>query len=176
MDLIEKTVESKVLFEGKIIKLRLDDIILPNGKPAKREVISHNGGCAVLPITDDGYILLVEQFRYPYKEVIFEIPAGKIDKNEDTKACAVRELKEETGCSAQSVEFAGVIYPSPGYTDEKIYIYIARGLNVSEASLDEDEFLNLKKFSIAEVMSMIETNVIKDAKTIVSVFKALHKI
>lgn len=171
MELTEKTAKEKQIFNGKIIKVSVDDIILPNGKKAKREVVSHNGGCCIVPLTSDNEILLVEQFRYPYKEIVWEIPAGKKEQGEDPRNCAIRELREETGAFSEEIIDLGIIYPSPGYTDEKIYLYLAKNIEIGEMSLDEDEFVNVKAFKLEKLLEMIENNEIKDSKTIIGILR-----
>lgn len=173
MQLTEKTLQSNLKFDGKIIKVYLDDIELPNGKTATREFVKHNGGAGVLPISKDGKIALVKQFRYPYKEVIYEIPAGKIDLGEKPFDCVVRELKEEVGGVSNNIIDLGIVYPSPGYTSEKIYIYLAKDTVYQTQHLDEDEFLNVEYFDLNQVLQMIDDNQIKDSKTIIAVLKSL---
>jgi ADP-ribose pyrophosphatase len=172
MDLTEKQINAQYIFSGKIINLRVDDALLPNGKTAKREIVEHGGGVAVLPLTDDNEILMVEQFRYPYMETVLEIPAGKRDKSEEPLICGIRELKEETGATAESFEFLGELYPSPGYCGEVIYMFLARGLSYGETNPDEDEFLNIKKIPLEKAAEMVLSGEIKDAKTQAAVLKA----
>ena len=165
----EKTVSENYIYRGKILSLRCDDAILPDGKPCKREIVEHSGGAAVLAKTEKG-IALVRQFRYAYHEEIYEIPAGKLNKGEDPMAAAARELTEETGLIATSLKLLSVLYPTPGYTNEKIYIYEAEGLQRGEGHLDEGEFLDVEYFSEEEVLAMIKGGTIKDAKTIAAMF------
>ena len=139
MEFKETTVKTEYLYKGKIIDLKLDDVILPDGKSAKREIVCHPGGSSVI-CEKDGKILLVKQFRAPYKEVILEIPAGKLNPGEDPKETAIRELEEEGGMKAERVEKMFDVYPSPGYTDEIIRIYKAVNPKKTQMNLDEDEF------------------------------------
>ena len=168
MNLTEKTVKQNVVFEGKIIRVRCDDAELPDGKPCKREVVDHAGGASVLYVRE-GKVLLVRQFRYPYMEETLEIPAGKLNPGEDPARTAARELAEETGWQPASVEHMFTIYPTPGYSAEKIYIYRAHGVSEGQVHPDEDEFVTAAFYPVDEVLSMIERGEIKDAKTIIAV-------
>ena len=168
MNLTEKTVRKNVVFEGKIIRVRCDDALLPDGKPCRREVVEHPGGASVLYVRE-GKVLLVRQFRYPYGEETLEIPAGKLDPGEDPAHTAARELAEETGWEPASVEHLYTIYPTPGYSAEKIYIYRARGAREGAAHLDEGEFLTAALYPVDDVLAMIERGEIRDAKTIIAV-------
>ena len=169
MDFKEKTQKENYIYKGKIVNLRRDDVILPNGKPAVREVIEHSGGSAVLCVKD-GKVLMVKQFRYPYKEEIWEIPAGKVNSGETPDQTAIRELKEEGGIVAEKVDKLFDVYPSPGYTGEIIRIYKAEGLTFGENKLDEDEFLTGKWFDVKTLKKMIDDKEIKDAKTLIALF------
>jgi ADP-ribose pyrophosphatase len=169
MNFNEKTIDTKEIYDGKIIKLELQTVELCNSNLAKREIIRHKGGVGVIPITENNEIIMVRQFRKAFEEELLEIPAGKIDKNEKPEACAVRELKEETGFSADKISFMTVMYPSPGYTDEKIYIYKAEGLKEGDISLDVDEFLNVEKYTLEEAVEMVKTGIVKDAKSIIAI-------
>lgn len=171
MDLTEKQLSSEYLFRGRIVSLRLDEAELPNGAHAKREVVEHNGGVAILALTDADEILMVEQYRYPYSEVVLEIPAGKRDGDEEPLVCGKRELKEETGASAREYRFLGELYPTPGYCGEIIYMYLATGLSYGETDPDEDEFLHLKKVPFWDAVDMILNGTIKDAKTQTAILK-----
>ena len=172
MNLIEKQLEAEYIYEGRIIKLRRDTALLPNGKTAVREVIEHNGGVCVAALTDDNEILFVTQFRYPYFETVLEIPAGKRDSaDEDPLTCGIRELKEETGATAEKFIPLGELYPSPGYCGEIIWLYAATGLTFGENDLDEDEFLNVERIPLEKAVNMILSGEIKDAKTQAAVLK-----
>lgn len=171
MDLTEKQLSSEYLFRGRIVSLRLDEAELPNGAHAKREVVEHNGGVAVLALTDADEILMVEQYRYPYSEVVLEIPAGKRDGDEEPLVCGKRELKEETGATAREYRFLGELYPTPGYCGEIIYMYLATGLSYGETDPDEDEFLHPKKVPFWDAVDMILNGTIKDAKTQTAILK-----
>lgn len=177
MDLTEKQLSKEYIFKGKIINLRKDEALLPNGKTAFREVVEHNGGVTVVPLTENSEVIMVEQFRYPYMETVLEIPAGKRDKDENPLDTGIRELKEETGATAQNYEFLGELYPSPGYCGEIIYMYLATGLSFGETNPDEDEFLNIKKIPLEKAVQMVLSGEIKDAKTQAAILKTyiMHK-
>ncbi len=171
--LAEKQVARKEIYDGQILHIVVDDIVLPNGSPAKREMALHNGAVCVVPITENGEIIMERQFRYPFDDVIWEIPAGKIDKDEcDPLAAAKRELLEETGYSSDNFRFIGIYYPSPAILTEKIYMYIATDLKKGEQELDEDEFLEVTAVPFVVVVNMILSNEIPDGKTQAAVLKA----
>lgn len=173
MKLTETTKKQEYMFKGKIINLRVDEAILPDGKTATREVVEHPGGVCILPLTDNNEIVLVRQFRYPYMSELLEIPAGKRDKsNESPLECGKRELKEETGATAKEYISLGELYPSPGYVDEVIYMYLARGLEFGEDNRDEDEFLNVEIIPFEKALDMVLTGEIKDSKTQTAILKA----
>lgn len=172
MEFEEKTLSEQYLYEGKILKLRKDEITLPDGNNALREVVEHSGGSAIL-CEKEGKILLVKQFRYPYKEELWEIPAGKLNEGEDPIETAIRELKEEGGVIASSVEKMFEVYPSPGYTDEIIRIYRASGIKEDVQSLDEDEFLRAEWFDKRTLKQMIKNGEIKDGKTLIALLAIL---
>lgn len=167
MDYIEKTVKKNYVFKGKILTVRCDDALLPDGTPCTREIIEHNGGACVL-YEENGKILLVRQYRYPYAESIYEVPAGKMDKGEDPLSTAARELEEEGGVRAKRFELLFVDYPSPGYTNEKIYIYRAYDGERIGAHLDEDEFLDAEFIPVEKVKEMLKNGEICDGKTIIA--------
>jgi ADP-ribose pyrophosphatase len=172
MILTEKQKNKNYIYKGKILNLRCDDILLPSGVEAKREIIEHSGGSAILLINENNEVLFVRQFRYAYNEELLEIPAGKLNIGEKPISAAIRELKEETGYVADIKEY-GVVYPSPGYTNEKIYLFLALNYKVGECSLDEDEFLNLEYIHLNKVIKMIDDGEIKDSKTIIAIQKYL---
>lgn len=171
MNLEEKQLSFDYRFKGRIINLRVDEALLPNGATATREVVEHNGGICVVPITEKGEVLMVEQYRYPYGEVIMEIPAGKRDGDEEPLEGGKRELREETGAVAENYTFLGELYPTPGYCGEVIYMYLATGLSYGETDPDEDEFLNVKKIPLEKAVEMIMKGEIKDAKTQTAILK-----
>ena len=171
MKLKETTVEKHYLYRGKIVNFRCDDALLPDGTPCKREVVEHPGGASVLCVRE-GKILLVKQFRYAYGEELYEIPAGKLERGEDPAAAAVRELEEETGIRAR-VRMLYLLYPTPGYTNEKIYIYRAEGVKEGRVHLDDGEFLTSAFYPLEKTAEMIERGEIKDAKTVVAIQRVL---
>ena len=164
MELMEKTVESRVLFEGKIITVRLDKAELPNGRVASREVVEHPGGVAILPLFDDGTVSLVRQFRYPFQEVVAELPAGKLERGEDHRLAALRELEEEVGASCGRLTYLGCLYSSPGFS--------AQELTEGACHPDEDEFLSVERIPFSALVEQVRQGEIKDAKTVALVLKA----
>ncbi|KAB2333756.1 NUDIX domain-containing protein [Bacillus mesophilum] len=163
----EKTIKTESIFNGRIISLQVDDVELPNGKQAKRELIKHPGAVAVLAVTDDQKIIMVEQYRKALEKTIVEIPAGKLEQGEDPQECAKRELEEETGYEAAEWSLLTSFYTSPGFADEIVHLYIAKGLTQKEnsAELDEDEFVNLMELTLAEAEQLVDEQRIYDAKT-----------
>ena len=173
MNLQEKRLKSKTVYKGRVVNLEVDEVMLPNGKKSYRECVRHSGGAAVLLIKENA-VLLVKQFRYLYGKPIYEIPAGKLNVGEDPKVAAVRELEEETGFRANLTHLLD-IYPTPGYTDEIIHIYLAESFDATRQKLDEDEFLEYSFVDITTVLKMIDDGEIKDAKTIAALYKYLLK-
>ena len=171
MDLTEKQVESQVVYDGAIIRVRLDRAQLPNGRVARREVVEHPGGVAVLPLDGDGNILMVRQFRYPFQKVLLELPAGKLERGEDPEQCAVRELSEEVGAAGE-LRFLGAIYPSPGVYGETLYLYLAQNLTFGQAHPDEDEFLQVERVPFGQAVDMILSDRLRDGKTVCAILKA----
>jgi len=167
VDLTEKTLSKNYVFNGKIINVRNDDAALPDGTPCKREIVEHSGGACILYVKE-GKVLFVRQYRYAYGEVVLEIPAGKLNQGEDPKQAAYRELIEEAGVTAATIDLLHVIYPSPGYTNEKIYIFEASGGKEGDSHPDEDEFLEVEYIPLGKVKEMLKNGEIKDAKTIVA--------
>ena len=172
MNIKEKQLNYEYLYKGKIINLRRDEALLPDGTTALREVVEHNGGVCVLAITDDEEILFVRQFRYPYFEEILEIPAGKRNSlTEDPFECGKRELLEETGAVAKDYLFLGELYPTPGYCGEKIWLYAAKNLTFQNPCPDDDEFLEIERISLKKAVDMVLSGEIKDAKTQAAILK-----
>ena len=164
---VEKTIKKDYVYRGKILNLRVDDALLENGAPCKREIVEHSGGACVL-YEEAGKILFVKQYRYAYGETVREIPAGKLNAGETPKEAAARELEEETGVKAERLELLYEIYPTPGYTNERIYIYRVHGGEKTQAHRDEDEFLDVEWIPLGEVKEMLKQGEIKDAKTIIA--------
>ena len=165
MNLTENTLDKVYVFKGRIINLRCDKVLLPNGNEATREVIEHPGGVCIAALTDENELLFVRQFRYPYKEVVLEVPAGKLNYGEDPLECGKRELLEETGAKAEKYTFLGELYPSPGYCGEIIYLYLAENLSFFDQKLDEEEFLEVERIPLDKAGQMVLNNEIADAKT-----------
>lgn len=172
MRLEEKTISSEQKYDGKIVKLFLDHAEVENGDTVTREVIKHPGGVCIVPLEEDGNVLFVRQFRYPHQRVLLEIPAGKLEYGEDHRACGLRELKEETGCTCDSFEYMGYLIPTPAYDTEIIHMYLARGLHSGEQKLDADEFLEVERIPLDKAVEMVLNNEIADAKTQVALLKA----
>lgn len=172
MNLTEKQLEKNYIYKGRILNLRNDTALLPNGKTANREIVEHNGGVCVAALTDENELIFVKQFRYPYMDEILELPAGKRDsKDEDPLACGIRELREETGATAEKIIPLGELYPTPGYCEEIIWLYLATGLSYGEQDTDEDEFLSVYKIPLKKAVEMVMSGEIKDAKTQTLVLK-----
>ncbi|MCH5323948.1 MAG: NUDIX hydrolase [Eubacterium sp.] len=172
MHLFEKTIESEVKYDGRILTVCSDTVELENGSTAYRDVIRHSGGVCVVPITDNNEVLMVRQFRYPFGAVLLEIPAGKLNECEDHYECGLRELEEETGCTCTSYQYLGCLYPTPAYCSEITHMYLATGLSDGKQHLDEDEFLEVEKIPLDKAIEMVLNNEIPDAKTQLALMKA----
>lgn len=169
--------ESKLVYEGRVIKVFKDTVTLPNGNTAHLDVARHPGASAVVPITAEGEFVLIHQYRYAANGYLYEIPAGKLDKKgEDPLECAKRELAEETGYSAVEWEKLVSINTTPGFSDEIIHIYLARGLTKGATNHEEDEVIELSIFTRKEIEEMLASGKITDAKTLVGIYAALKKI
>ena len=171
MDLTEKTLERNVLYQGAIVTLRRDRARLPDGREAFREVVEHPGGVAIVPLHDDNTVTLVRQFRYPFQQVMTELPAGKLDRGEDHRVCALRELEEETGLVPDDLTYLGCMRLSPGYSNEVLHIYLARGLHQGQAHPDEGEFLNVLRLPLRTLLDQVMAGELTDAKTVAGVLK-----
>lgn len=171
MNLEEKTVAVTPIFNGRIINLQVEDVVLPDGKMAKREVVKHPGAVAIIAQTNEHKIILVKQYRKALGRAIIEIPAGKLELNEDPSFCAKRELEEETEYICESIKFIQKFYTSPGFADELIYLFEATGLTKIENGLekDEDEFIQLMEVTLEEAIQLMEQEEIIDAKTILAI-------
>ncbi len=171
-NLLEKKHTSKQVYDGELLKVFKDEVILPNGKQASREYIKHIGAVGIVPLTDDNKVYVERQFRYPFNSVFTEIPAGKLDrKDEDHLIAAKRELKEETGLVANKWTFLGVFAPAVAYSDEAIWLYLAQDLHIESRNLDDDEFLDVTLVSLDELVEQILSGEITDGKTICALLK-----
>lgn len=171
MELTEKTLNSKVMFEGRILKMMVDDVELPDGSTSFREIVGHPGGVCVAPIDDDNNLYFVKQYRYPYHEIVLELPAGKLEKGMSPLDNGKRELKEEVGAEGYSFISLGQVYPSPGYTQEIIHLYACKIKNIGNQQLDQGEFLNVEKIHIDKAVEMVLNNQLPDSKTQIAVLK-----
>lgn len=172
----EKKISSERIYEGAILNLRRDTVTVPSGT-AHREVVEHNGAVAIVPVKDDGKIVMVKQFRYPSGQVLLEIPAGKIDKGETVpEDTARRELREETGYTAEKLHYLGKLNPSVAYTEEVIHLYAATGLTAGETEFDKDEALDILEYDYEEAFSMAASGQLVDAKTVAGIFMAKEQL
>lgn len=168
----EERLRSEEIYRGRILDVYKDTVLLENGTEAIREVVHHPGGACVVPLTSDGCVLMVRQFRYPHHTETLEVPAGKLEYGEDPLQCAVRELKEEVGGEAETLESLGSLFPTPAYDEEVIYMYLARQITeTSTQSLDADEFLDVVRIPLTDAVQMVMENRIRDAKTQIALLK-----
>lgn len=172
MDYFEQRIDRDDKYHGIIVDVHLDNVRLSDGSKARREVVEHPGGVTILPVDEASNCYMVRQFRYPAGHMMLEAPAGKLEYGEDHRECAVRELSEETGFTADELIYLGGFYTSPGFSSELLHVYLALGLHAGESHLDEGEFLNVEKHSLQALEQMIMNNEIEDAKTIIAVLKA----
>ena len=169
----ETTAASETIFDGFILHVRKDLVDLPNGEQAYREIIRHIGAVCVIPVTENGEVIVERQYRYPIARVTTEIPAGKLDSREEDRLDAIkRELREETGLSAEEWTYLGDYYGAPAYSDERISMYMARKLHTGHQDLDADEFLDVHRIPLKELVEQVMDGTIQDAKTQVAVLKA----
>lgn len=168
MNLLEKTIASQPIFAGRIIKVSVDTVELPDGSVSTREIVRHQGAVAVLPVDEEGQVWLVRQYRKPVERVLLEIPAGTLEPGEDPEQCAVRELEEETGLSAGSWEKILSYYSAPGFSDEYLHIYLARDLRPGHSHPDRDEFLEAVKMPWRDAYQAIFQGDIADGKSIIA--------
>lgn len=170
--LIEREKTTELIFDGRVLHLYRDEVTLPDGNTAIREYCKHQGGVCVIPLTDDGKVLCVRQYRYAHRKCLLEIPAGKLErKDTDIRAAALRELKEETGAECDELVYLGKTYPSPALMDEIIHIFFARGLHFGEINLDDDEFLECEAIELSKLVEMVCSGEICDAKTQIAVLR-----
>ncbi|MGN8896247.1 NUDIX hydrolase [Flavonifractor sp. HCP28S3_F3] len=171
MELWEKTVDSRTLFEGKIVTVKLDQAQLVNGAVVSREVVEHPGGVCILPLFDDGTVSIVRQFRYPFQQVVTELPAGKLEKGEAHRPAALRELEEEVGVTCGKLTYLGCLYLSPGFSSEVLHMYLAQELKQGQCHPDEDEFLETERIPFSALLEQVMSGEIVDAKTVALVLK-----
>ena len=170
-------IASKRVYTGKVISLDVDKVRFPDGSTGELEMIRHSGASAVVPFLsdprgEDPQILLIRQYRYAAEGYLYEIPAGRLDRGEDPLDCAARELKEETGCTAEQVDHLFSFYTTPGFTDEKIHVFMATGLVAGETKHEADEFLDLQPMLLSRALEMVEVGEIVDAKTALGILYA----
>lgn len=173
----KSTIASHRIYTGKVVALDVDQVRFPNGSTGEMEIVRHSGAAAILPFLsnpagDDPQIMLIKQYRYAADSFLYEIPAGTLEESEEPHACAVRELKEETGCVAERVEHLFTTYTTPGFTDEVIHTFMATGLTRGEAAREEDEFLTTETMKLSYALKLIQTNEIRDAKTMLAILFA----
>lgn len=166
---MEKYLNRKIIYEGKILRVELDQVECENGRLAYREIVRHHGGAGVLCVSEGNKVLLIKQFRYAYQEELYEIPAGKLEEKEEPFTTALREFEEETGNEALDMTYLTTIYPTCGYSDEKIYLYLVTKFKKTKTHFDEDEVIHSYWIDIEEVLQMIKEGSIKDAKTICAI-------
>ena len=174
-NLVERQLRSTTVYSGSVLRLRVDDVELPSGRRSRREVVEHPGGVAVVAVDRDSSVILVRQFRYPVRSALWEIPAGKLEPGEDPLRCAARELEEETGYRAGVLEEVVPFYTSPGFCDEVLHLFFARSLEPGDERPDEDEVIQTRRVSRAELDDMIARGEIRDGKTLLGLFMAIAR-
>ena len=166
---VEKTISQRRVYDGRILNVRVDEAVLPNGKTVTREVIEHHGACGIVAFDEDGKLLMVRQYRYPMACELLELPAGKIDPGETPDACAARELEEETGYRCEKLEYLMSLNTTVAFCDEAIDVFVARNLIPSHQHLDEDEVIHVERWSIEDLQKLIYTGKMTDAKTVAGI-------
>ena len=174
MELYEKKLTSKQIFDGKVVKLFVDTVELPDGSEAIREIVRHPGAVCVIPVTKDMDVVTVKQYRYAFEQIMLEIPAGKLEPGENPLEAVKRELEEESGVVAKKIEYLGEIFTTVAIFDEKIHLYLATELEFKNAHPDEDEFLEVETIPLSELYNMVMDGDIKDAKTQIAILKAYN--
>jgi len=175
MMLYEKKLTSKQIFDGKVVKLFVDTVELPDGREAIREIVRHPGAVCVIPVTNEGEVIMVKQYRYAFEQIMLEIPAGKLEPGEDPLEAVKRELEEESGVVANNIEYMGEIFTTVAIFDEKIHAYLATDLVFNNAHPDDDEFLEVERIPLKTLVDMVMNGEIKDSKTQICILKA-HKL
>lgn len=163
-------IKSEEMYSGKILKVHKDELAMPGGGTATREVVVKNNASAIVPVDENGNIIFVRQYRHPAEDMVLEIPAGTFEVGEDPHECAIRELEEEIGYKADGLTYVNWSYVSVGICTERIYLYIAENLKEGVQHLDEDEFIEVERYSLEDAVSMIYDGTIKDSKTMIGIF------
>lgn len=171
MDFFEERIDGREMYRGVIVNVRLDRARLDNGNIVNREVVEHPGGVAILALDEENNVTLVQQYRYPFHQVLLELPAGKLDAGEDHRPAAIRELSEETGLEAGELTYLGCLLASPGFCTERLHMYLARDLRKKESHPDEDEFLNVITMPFQQLLEQVMDGTVEDAKTVATVLK-----
>lgn len=166
----EKTLSTEKIYDGVILNLRRDKVTVKNDKTSYREIVEHAGGVVIAAITPEGKIPMVKQFRKAAEKAVLEIPAGKLEESEDPKEAALRELKEETGYTAESIDYVNSFYSSIGYSEEVLHLYIAKDLTAGDTDFDDNEAIDIYEYSIDDLMEMVMDGTVEDAKTIIAIF------
>ena len=174
MELYEKKLTSKQIFDGKVVKLYVDTVELPDGSEAIREIVRHPGAVCVIPVTKDMDVVTVKQYRYAFEQIMLEIPAGKLEPGEDPFEAVKRELEEESGVVAKKIEYLGEIFTTVAIFDEKIHLYLATELEFKDAHPDDDEFLEVENIHLEKLYELVMNGEIKDAKTQIAILKAYN--
>lgn len=169
---MEQCTSSSRVYDGRILNLRVDQLMLGNGKTAKREIIEHRGAAAIVPIIQDRDVVLVRQYRYAVATDLLEVPAGTMEQGETPEECAVRELEEETGYRCKEIEKILEFFPVPGYSTEKIHVYIAKGLSQSKMNTEDDEQISVEILPMENALEKVRSGEIHDAKSICALFRA----
>lgn len=172
MNYEEKTVSEVHVYSGNIIDVKKATVTLPDGREATRDIVRHPGASAVIPLSENGEMYMVRQYRKPIDKVSLEIPAGKLDRGENPHICAERELKEETGLAAKQIRRLVSVHSTPGFSDEVLHLYVATGLSEGDSCTDEDEFISTEKYPVSELLGMVLEGEITDAKSIIGIFLA----
>ncbi len=175
MQFKENTINSKEIFNGKIIKVRVDQVELANGRKATREIVEHSGGVVIIPVNDEGEILLVEQFRKPLDQTLLELPAGKLEPGEEPRKCASRELREETGYEAGQLKYLFSFYTTPGFSNEILHLFLASDLKKVGMAPDEDEIIRNHQIKKSYIFEYIRQGKIKDGKTVLGLLSLLGR-
>lgn len=170
-------ITSRRVYSGKVINVDIDTVRFPNGSIGELEVVRHSGASAVVPFLsdpagDDPQVLLIRQYRYAAEQYLYELPAGRLDEGEDPADCALRELAEETGCTAERIEYLYTMYTTPGFTDERIHLFMAAGLTQGTARREADEFLDVETMTLSRALELIRDGAITDGKTVVGLLYA----